>query len=86
MYDPFIGAKVISGPAPQPLASVLLEHDAKTDELYAVGIFGGEKFNDFFQKYDFKLSMEMGSTAKEVVTLTTKLSDLAAYSTQTAQC
>ena len=86
VYDPFIGAKVISGPAPQPLASVLLEHDAKTDELYAIGIFGGEKFNDFFQKYDFKLSMEMGSTAKEVVTLTTKLSDLAAYSTQTAQC
>ena len=86
VYDPFIGAKVMSGPAPQPLASVLLEHEAKTDELYAVGIFGGEKFNDFFQKYDFKLSMEMGSTAKEVVTLTTKLSDLAAYSTQTAQC
>lgn len=86
VYDPFLGAKVISGPATQPLAGILLEHDAKTDELYAVGIFGGEKFDEFFQKYDFKLSLEMGAKAKEVVTTTAKLSDLAAYSTQTAQC
>lgn len=86
VYDPFLGAKVISGPATQPLASILLEHDANTDELYAVDIFGGEKFNEFFQKYDFKLSMEMGAKAKEIVTVSTKLSDLAAYSNQTAQC
>jgi Rieske Fe-S protein len=86
VYDPFAGAKVLSGPAPQPLAAILLEHDAKTDELFATGTFGGEKFNEFFQKYEFKLSMELGAKAKEVVTKTAKLSDLAAYSTQTAQC
>ena len=86
VYDPFVGAKVLSGPAPQPLAAILLEHDAKTDELYAIGTFGGEKFNEFFQKYDFKLSMEMGAKAKEVVTDTARLTDLAAYSTQTALC
>ena len=86
VYDPFLGAKVISGPATQPLAAILLEHDAKTDELFAVGIFGGEKFTEFFQKYDFKLTLEMGDRAKEIVTGTAKLSDLAAYSTQTAQC
>lgn len=86
VYDPFSGARVVSGPAPQPLAAILLEHDAKTDELFAIGTFGGEKFNDFFQKYDFKLSMEMGDKAKDVVTATAKLTDLSAYSTQTAQC
>lgn len=86
VYDPFAGAKVVSGPAPQPLAAILLEHDARTDELFAVGTFGGEKFNEFFQKYDFKLSMEMGDRARDVVTGTTRLSDLASYSTQTAQC
>ncbi len=86
VYDPFAGAKVISGPAPQPLAAILLEHDAKTDELYAVGTFGGEKFNEFFQKYDFKLQMEMGSSAKDAVTGATRLLDLANYSAQTAQC
>ena len=86
VYDPFAGATVVSGPAPQPLAAILLEHDARTDELYAVGTFGGERFNEFFQKYEFKLSMEMGGKAKDVVSATAKLTDLAAYSTQTAQC
>lgn len=86
VYDPFAGAKVVSGPAPQPLAAIILEHDAKTDELYATGTLGSEKFNEFFQKYDFKLTMEMGGKAKDVVTGTTRLLDLAAYSMQTAQC
>lgn len=86
VYDPFSGAKVVSGPAPQPLAAILLEHDAKTDALYAIGTIGSEKFNEFFEKYEFKLSMETGGGAKEIVTSTARLSDLAAYSTQTAQC
>ena len=86
VYDPFLGAKVVSGPAPQPLASILLEHNAASDELFAVGTFGGEKFHEFFQKYDFKLLMEMGDRAKEIVIATATLTDLAAYSTQTAQC
>ena len=86
VYDPFAGAKVVSGPAPQPLAAILLEHNAKTDELYAVGTFGGEKFNEFFLKYDFKLSLEMGDRSKDAVTGSTRLLDLASYSTQTAQC
>ncbi|MEQ1516823.1 MAG: hypothetical protein ABL931_10080 [Usitatibacteraceae bacterium] len=86
VYDPFIGAKVVSGPAPQPLAAILLEYDAKADELFAIGTFGGERFNEFFQKYDFKLSMELGGRAKEIVTVSARLSDLANYSAQTASC
>jgi len=86
VYDPYSGAKVISGPAPQPLAAILLEHDPKTDEIYATGTFGGEKFNEFFQKYEFKLSMEMGDKAREKVKGTARLAELAEFSTQTAQC
>jgi Rieske Fe-S protein len=86
-YDPFNGAKVLGGPAPQPLATILLEHDAKTDEIYAIGTFGGEKFDEFFQKYAFKLSLEKGgSRAQEKVTINTILRDLSAHSAQTAQC
>ncbi len=87
VYDPFAGAKVLSGPAPQPLAAILIEHDAKTDELYAVGTFGGEKFDAFFQKYAFKLALERGGAdAKSAAKKTAILKDLANYSAQTAQC
>lgn len=87
VYDPFSGAKVVSGPAPQPLASILLEHDAKTDELYVVGTSGGEMFDAFFKKYEFKLSLEKGGArAKERVTTTAVLRDLSAHSAQTAAC
>lgn len=86
VYDPFAGAKVLSGPAPQPLATILLEHDANTDELYAVGTFGGERFSAFFQKYEFKLQMEMGDSAKSKTTKMAVVKDLANYSRQTASC
>ncbi len=87
VYDPFRGAKVISGPAPQPLATILIEHDAKTDELFVIGTFGGEKFTEFFKLYEFKLSLETGgSRAKQQVSKTSVLRDLAAHSAQTATC
>jgi Rieske Fe-S protein len=57
-YDPAQGGKVLAGPAPQPLAAILLEHDPGTDEIHAVGTLGGEMFNDFFRKYEFKLALE----------------------------
>jgi Rieske Fe-S protein len=86
-YDPFAGAKVLGGPAPQPLAAILLEHDPKTDSIYATGTVGGEKFDEFFAKYEFKLSLERGGVkAKERVATSTVLRDLSAHSTQTAQC
>jgi hypothetical protein len=55
-YDPLQGARVIAGPAPQPLAAVLLEWDPGSDQLHAVGTRGGEMFDAFFEKYAMKLS------------------------------
>ena len=57
-YDPAAGARVLSGPAPQPLSAILLEHDRATDTLYAVGTLGGEMFNAFFDKFEFKLALD----------------------------
>jgi len=58
-YDPASGAKVMGGPAPQPLSAILLEHDAKTDGLYATGTLGGELFDAFFAKFEFKLTLDL---------------------------
>ena len=86
VYDPAFGARVVSGPAPQPLATILLEHDAKADEFWAVGTFGGEKFAEFFSKFDFRLQLEMGNRAREAVERTTVVKQLENYSTQWAKC
>ncbi len=60
-YDPARGARVLAGPAPQPLAAVQLEWQAGDDTLHAVGVLGAEPFDAFFEKYAFKLEMEYGS-------------------------
>jgi Rieske Fe-S protein len=60
-YDPAAGAKVVGGPAAQPLSAILLEYDPNSDGLYAVGTLGGEMFNAFFAKFEFKLALDYGS-------------------------
>ena len=86
VYDPAAGARVVSGPAPQPLATILLEHDAKADEVFAVGTFGGEMFAEFFRKFEFRLQLEMGPRVRNSVEGTTVVRELENYSTQWAKC
>ena len=87
VYDPATGARVVSGPAPQPLAAILLDYDAAKDELTAVGTLGAEQFDAFFSKYDFKLTMEYGEgKARRPVGATTAVKELAQYCRQTIQC
>lgn len=85
-YDPAQGARVLAGPAPQPLAAILLEYDAGDDALYAVGTLGGEMFNAFFTKYAFKLSMERGNAVRETVGAATRVTPLEDYCRQQVRC
>lgn len=86
-YDPAQGARVLAGPAPQPLAAVLLEWDPTTDRLHAVGLRGGEMFKDFFEKYAFKLEMELGrARAQALAGATTVCKPASAYSRQWQSC
>ncbi|MSQ64642.1 MAG: twin-arginine translocation signal domain-containing protein [Betaproteobacteria bacterium] len=84
-YDPADGARVVAGPAPQPLAAILLEHDAKTDELTAVGTLGGEMFNQFFAKYEIKLTLEGGAPRATAAT-TSVVHELEDYCRQQVKC
>lgn len=85
-YDPAKGAEVLSGPATQPLAAVLLEHDAKADTLTAYATIGGELFEPFFRKYEAKLSLDVGPQAKNVVTGRTTVRELEKFCRNSVQC
>jgi arsenite oxidase small subunit len=85
-YDPAEGARVVAGPAPQPLAAILLEHDPASDELYAAGTLGGELFNEFFAKYEFKLAMEHGNAARRTVEGSCMVQELGNYCRQQVKC
>ena len=84
-YDPAAGARVVAGPAPQPLAAILLEHDPGTDEIFAVGTLGGEMFNEFFRKYEFKLALEH-PTPKDRVSGSCVVHPLDNYCRQQVKC
>ncbi|MCC6209850.1 MAG: (2Fe-2S)-binding protein [Burkholderiales bacterium] len=84
-YDPAEGARVLAGPAPQPLAAILLEHDAASDGLTAIGTLGGELFNQFFAKYERKLAIE-GAPARVPVTATCTVIELENYCRQQVRC
>ncbi len=87
VYDPAGGARVVAGPAPQPLAAIVLEHDPASDELWAVGTQGAEQFDAFFAKYDFKLAMEYGQgRARQAVQERTVVRELTQYCRRTIEC
>src|SRR6267154_79415 len=81
-----ICAHRLTGPAPQPLAAILLEHDAASDDLYAVGTLGGELFNEFFSKYEFRLALDHGGHARTVVESRCMVSEMAQYCRQQVKC
>ncbi|MEO5771559.1 MAG: (2Fe-2S)-binding protein [Burkholderiaceae bacterium] len=85
-YDPTQGGRVISGPAPQPLAMILLEWNAASDELHAVGTLGAEMFQAFFEKYEFRLNLDHGGKALEASANTALVQPAEQYSRQMQTC
>ncbi len=86
VYDPSAGARVVAGPAPQPLATIVLQQDPKSGDIFALGTFGGEMFAEFFRKFEFRLQLETGGRAQSAVEGTTVVRELSNYSSQWAQC
>ncbi len=62
VYDPAQGARVLGGPAPEPLATIALEYVPADDTLYATGTHGGEMFKRFFSTFSERLQLEHKTT------------------------
>jgi len=88
VYDPAGGARVLAGPAPQPLATILLEYEPSADELFALGTLGAEQFDAFFQKYDFRLALDYGGNgrARAPIAERTVVRELAEFCRNTISC
>jgi hypothetical protein len=80
------GARVLAGPAPRPLAAIMLEHDARTDEFHATGTLGPETFNAFFRKYEFRLGLEHGGRAANDNSGNCRVTELDNYCRKQVQC
>lgn len=85
-YDPARGAQVLSGPARQPLCAVLLTHDPRADTLTAYATLGGELFDEFFRKYEMKLSLDVGPKAKNAVVAQSVVRELDRFCKNAIQC
>lgn len=85
-YDPAAGARVLSGPATQPLAAIVLEHDAADDTLQAVGTRGGELFDAFFDQFAMQLALEHGGAEHRSVGESTTAVPIERYCRQLIRC
>ncbi|BCD67156.1 Rieske 2Fe-2S domain-containing protein [Nitratiruptor sp. YY09-18] len=85
-YDVKSGAKVKAGPAPQPLASIILEVDPK-GMIYASAVLGSDKFHDYFRSFKPELKEIYGNIrkAKKQVKKSAPVQLLSEYSKEIVQ-
>lgn len=87
VYDPRAGAKVLGGPAPQPLAAIMLDFDAADGSITATGTRGGEMFDQYFDKFGFRLQLEHRlSDVRQASGEVTELYAVAEYCTTLVKC
>ncbi len=87
VYDPAQGARVLGGPATQPLAAMLVEHNKDDDTLHALGTYGGEMYTQFFEKFGFRLAMELETNdVRKPVSGTSVVRTIAQYSANQMLC
>ena len=87
VYDPADGARVLGGPAKQPLATILLQSEPGTGALYALGTIGGEMYDAYFETFAFRLAMEHEtSDIQRRSGATSMVTDIETYSRTIMQC
>ena len=87
VYDPAEGCRVLGGPAPQPLAAIDLVLDEESGQLRALGTYGGDMFERFFEKFEFQLALQQRQDdIRATVGATTEVLPLKEYSSNTNVC
>ena len=87
VYDPAEGCRVLGGPAPQPLAAIDLVLDEETGQLRALGTYGGDMFERFFEKFEFQLALQQRENdIRATVGATTEVLPLKEYSSNPNVC
>ena len=87
VYDPAEGGRVLGGPAPNPLAAILLEHDPQTDSLFAVGVAGASMFASYFETFGHRLALEFkNDSVDQSVEESTKVVPLESYCARQVLC
>ena len=87
VYDPAEGGRVLGGPAPNPLAAILLEHDSQTDYLFAVGVAGQSMFTSYFETFGHRLELEFKSErVDQAVEESSKVVTLDSYCARQVLC
>jgi Rieske Fe-S protein len=87
VYDPAHGASVLGGPAPQPLAAIVLEYDAEEDTFYATATIGGEMYDRYFNNFHDRLVLQYGRTdIDQPITDATELMRLRDYTSNQVGC
>ena len=87
VYDPSDGARVLGGPAKQPLATILLQSEPESGALLALGTIGGEMYDAYFEKFAFRLALEHEtSDVRRRTGASSVVMDIEEYSRTIMQC
>ena len=54
--------------------------------FHATGTLGSEMFNEFFRRYEFRLSMEFGGKARDAADGECRVTELDRYCRQQVRC
>jgi len=85
--DPAQGARVLGGPAPQPLAAILLEYEPTSDALFAVGVAGQPLFGRYFEQFWHRLQLEFKTEAiRQPVEGGSRVTPLSSYCNKQVLC
>ncbi len=85
VFDPSHGGKVVEGPSPFPLTTIVLKYE--NSKIYAIGTLGKELFEEFFDAFkpDLRKLYKSSKRAKKLMDIC-KVVELEEYTKEIIKC